>query len=431
MRLISRYILLPVWAALLVAHANAQSTLKMIAFEGYPEASQAELLAASGFTPGAPFEKTAIQTAAQRLNDTGMFSEVRYASDGRTLSFILKPATNTLPAQFDNFVWWNQAVLADEVHKRVPLFHGRLPSGSGMEQNVTDALTALLAAKGITATVTPMPVAPPGLPPTSVRFEITSPSIRISRVDLTGISPDLNGAVGAAMRAQVGQDYSDLNTPATLSAAALNPCLDAGYLDATVTQVEHGPPAAQGGGVVVSVSGVIAEGGVYRVGQLRWPGSAYLSQEDFLKSTPLKMGAPASNQKLQQMVGLIKSPYEAKGFLMADVEATPTYDHAGHVVDYDLSVKSGPQFHMRRLELANGTDEQRAQVMAAWKMREGDPFDQTYVASFLTKNYKSMPSLDGYSATWKQVGDDRGHTVDVVVTLVKGGPLHQTIVVAR
>lgn len=54
--------------------------VEKITFAGYPAATQTELLTASGLKAGAPLGQPEIQAAAQRLSDTGLFSNVEFAS---------------------------------------------------------------------------------------------------------------------------------------------------------------------------------------------------------------------------------------------------------------------------------------------------------------------------------------------------------------
>ena len=62
--------------------ARAQKYVpKKIVFSG-TTASQAELLAVSGLKPGDTLGQAEIQAAAQKLIDTGLFTDVRFAFDG-------------------------------------------------------------------------------------------------------------------------------------------------------------------------------------------------------------------------------------------------------------------------------------------------------------------------------------------------------------
>src|SRR5215469_7745835 len=94
-------------------------TVGKITFVGYPAASDTELLAASGLKPGGSFDQPEIQAAAQKLSDTGLFGDVRFALDGSNLTFTLTPAEGAVPVQFVNFPWWDRKTLITALAARV------------------------------------------------------------------------------------------------------------------------------------------------------------------------------------------------------------------------------------------------------------------------------------------------------------------------
>ncbi|MGC2298667.1 MAG: POTRA domain-containing protein, partial [Acidobacteriaceae bacterium] len=124
------------WVPLLVLSALAVSAPaqkyvpKKIVFSG-TTASQAELLAVSGLKPGDSLGQAEIQAAAQKLIDTGLFTDVRFAFDGAALTYILKPATGMEAVTYANFPWWDEKTLNTAVAAKVPLFHGSVPLESG------------------------------------------------------------------------------------------------------------------------------------------------------------------------------------------------------------------------------------------------------------------------------------------------------------
>src|SRR5450432_754196 len=92
--------------ALTAVTALAQKyQFKSITFSGY-SAPQAQFLAVAGLQKDAPLGQTDMQAAAQRLGDTGLFSDVSFHFDGQELHYDLTPAGKALPAAFDNFPWW-------------------------------------------------------------------------------------------------------------------------------------------------------------------------------------------------------------------------------------------------------------------------------------------------------------------------------------
>jgi outer membrane protein assembly factor BamA len=93
--------------ALFSVSASAQKYIpKKITFSG-TTANPAELLAVSGLKPGDSVDQAAIQAAAQKLIDTGLFSDVRFSFDGVALNYALRPAAAMEPVSYANFPWWD------------------------------------------------------------------------------------------------------------------------------------------------------------------------------------------------------------------------------------------------------------------------------------------------------------------------------------
>ena len=82
---------------------------------------------------------------------------------------------------------------------------------------------------------------------------------------------------------------------------------------------------------------------------------------------------------------------------------------------------------MGKVDVLNASDPQREAFLKVWQLHAGDTFDGTYARSFLLQHGHSLPQLDGYSATYKQIDHLDSHVVDLVVTIQKGGPLRLVI----
>src|ERR1700761_2252907 len=65
----------------------------------------------------------------------------------------VQPVTERLPYSFSNFPWWTDAQIRAELQHRIPSLGDEVGRGSAQEAQVRDALTAMLAQKGIRATV--------------------------------------------------------------------------------------------------------------------------------------------------------------------------------------------------------------------------------------------------------------------------------------
>jgi outer membrane protein assembly factor BamA len=409
--------------------AAQQYTPKKITFVGYPAASDAELLAAAGLQAGVPLGQPEIQAAAQKLSDTGLFSDVNFAFDGSELKFTLKPADGAVPAIFANFPWWDQTTLTTAVAAKVPLFHGKVVPETGLQQEVTTALTSLVAAKGVQATVTAQPHTDSSGKISGVVFQISSPSIQIAEVKFAGASPGLADPVEAIGKAAAGQEFNEA-TQATLQTALRAVYHRMGYLDVAMKNFAHGEPQFADGKVQVPVSATIVEGPQYRLASMTLSGDVLITQEEFAKKAKLHAGDVANEDLLHATLAEIAAPYKARGYLRANIKAEPTFDRSAHfdrsanTVSYAITVTPGPIYRMGKLTLVNLDDEKQALVLKYWPMKEGDVYDATVPPSFLNKNRANLRALDGWSATYKQYEHEDTHIVDLVITFRPGGPLN-------
>lgn len=395
---------------------------KKITFSGYTAGSQAELLAASSLKPGDAVGQAEINAAAQHLLDTGLFSDVRFAFDGSELSFSLKAADGALPVSYSNFAWWDAKTLTASLEGRVPLFHGTVVPESGLQTQVIAALTALLAEKGVQATVSAAKIEPgPGVS-AGVGFHIDTPAVQIGEVKLTGLSPEWVEPIGAIQKAATGQPFDDA-TQATLDVALRNVYHRQGYLDEAMTGFAYGPPEFAGSKVTVPVRATVEQGPQYRLASLKLSGDVLMSPEEFAKRAKIHAGDVANEDFLRQTLAGVAGPYRAKGYLRANIKAIPSFDRTQHTVNYDITVVPGDVYHMGKLEIVNLSDDKKALVLQSWTMHQGDVFDATYASGFLNKNAKTLHALDGWSASYKQYEHEDTHIVDMVVTFQAGGLL--------
>lgn len=401
--------------------ALGQIIAKKVTFAGVPQ-SQAELLAFTGLAPQKPISHDQVQAAAQKLMDTGLFTDIQFKYDGTELLYTMAPATDAQPVHYLNFPWWDEASLNAAVAGKVRLFHGSLPPESSLQQQVTDALTALVAAKGVTATVTATPTQDPAGKDTGVQYQIDTPPVQIGAVTFSGASTAWADPVAAIQKAASGQNF-DGATEATLTTALRVMYHRQGYLEMAVAAFAHGEPRLEGGKVLVPVSANIVEGPQYKVASLQLAPGGPMTPDEFAKAAKLHAGDVANEDLLHATLASIAGPYKSHGYLRAKIDAKPKFDAAAGTVSYTVIVDPGPVFRMGEISLINLSDQQRAEVLRYWPLQEGDVYDATVANSFLLKNKSTLHSLDGWSATWKAYEHEDTDIVDLVVTFHQGGSL--------
>lgn len=397
-----------------------------ITFDGAPAYSQTDLLKVIGLTPGSTSTQEGLQAAAQHLGDTGLFTDINFASNEKGLVFTLKPMpdSNLLPASYANFVWWSSEQMNSALKTTVPLYTGVVPLSGNLQDSIIAALKSMLATKGVaTPNIVAVRIsAQAGATPSSISFKIESPQIRVHSIALAHVSPLLQPQLDKVVKEHIGKPFDEATT-ADISSQVIEVYRNDGYLDATVLDVTHATPKATPAGIDIDLTANVHEGEPYHVSQLTWEGSEVMTADLFNKQAKLKPEDLASQAALKQSLAILAHAYYIKGFQDARVQAPATLDAAAHQVAYTIHVVPGPQYRIKIIKTIGLSEDQRKQFASAWHMNPGDFYDITYLTEFLHNN-SALQSFAGYSATYDAIADPDTHLVDLTIIFAKGGVLN-------
>lgn len=179
-----------------------------IRFQGAPEYTQEELLAAAGLKPGARLNSAQVKAHARQLNETGLFKEVKFTPDSKGLLFTLTPAGQLFPMHLDNVPLTPGKEMDAKLRERFPLYRSLLPASGSMVEGICRTFEEMLTAKGAKGKV--QAALTSGLGPqklTAVNFTVVSPTVRISRIQLAGISPAMQARTSALASGQNGHSF--------------------------------------------------------------------------------------------------------------------------------------------------------------------------------------------------------------------------------
>lgn len=400
-------------------------TASKIVFNHPGSYTQIQLETAAGMHPGMKFKAADLGDAAQRLVDTGYF-----ANAGATLSgevnkanvlFDVEPidTAQMLRVGFENFVWLSHTELEDALRAKSPLYSGYLHEASPLEDVFNVALTDALAAKGITAKVTHDTVEPTLLRPERViRFRIASPVIHVANVKLDGVPSELAPLLQKSVNAAVRANYSEGLGGETTKDRILTPLLDAGYVQASLSDISLAPTIS-GDAASVILSATLNAGEVYRVSAISFAGSPLLSAESFSATQKLHPGDVASRAALIQTLTPLDAAYRRQGYMDVIAEGVPTVDSASHQVAYTVTVTPGEQYRIHQVTTHGLDPAAQADFDRGFKMKEGELYNPEYLTGFF-KNNTALLALAGYSFGYKAYADPNTHTVDLVLTFFRG-----------
>jgi outer membrane protein insertion porin family len=311
---------------------------------GAADYSPADFAVVTGLAPGMIVYGD-IQIAADKLANSGQFGGVDFGMDGDTLVYKIVAATKALPVHFENFAWWSELDLLRQLHAKYPLFVGTLGGKGALLDHLQDTLTEMATAKaGMPAKVDMTLLARPGETAYAVAFSITSPVIKVGRVDIRAGMDVANALAGISQQLE-GKPYNRDHDRELLSTQLKEAYGATGYIDFALKDFEATDPRRVGDEFTVALRGTPAPGQLYHVSSIVWTETPQFSQAQFDAENKLKAGDVAALGPLQQTLKNIEHAYQLQGYVNAKATATPTLDHEHGTVGYVISVEPGTVFH--------------------------------------------------------------------------------------
>ena len=423
-------------ALLLLLSATAaaqpsQETLKLarIEFDGLGRVSRDDALAKLGLQPGQEATPEQIEQAAQRLQQSGLFTRLGYSVKGKTddavLTFQVEEQKWGVPVVFDNFVWFTDQELADAVRKQVPTFDGTAPDGGGVTDGIASALRELLRARNLRGDVEYMPAA--DLSGRNARHVFTvknSPGLRVCALNFPGaraVTPEQLVAKSAGI---FDNDFSRIFVGDYVASNLLPLYHERGMLRAAFAPPEVKPAeptddCAQG----LALTFHVDEGSVYVWDRAEWSGQQALTPQELDAALGMRARDIAGSVKIARGMDAVGKAYGRKGYLTASLRAAQEFDDANRKVVYRFTVTEGPQYRMGALTVTGLDERDSNNVRTRWRLLPGEVYDEGYLAEFLKKNLAEFSRAvirEGRQPPYKEAGaevkpDREKLTVDVTL----------------
>jgi outer membrane protein insertion porin family len=390
-------------------------SVNSIAFRGSKIPRQ-QLLAFTGLHPGQSITQAQMQAASDKLTASGLFTAVHFTLENGQLVYSLTPSPGVLPVVYDNFPWWSSQALNAAVAARVPLFFGEIYGQGPMRQQVASALQALLAAKGIHATISASDIGDQRQNAIAIRYVIDSPRIVIASLRVSGYASALGPPIHALEQSAAGRSFSQ-ETLKALTASLRSVYVSRGYLNARLSPIVWNTPKVSDGEVQVALTdSVTSEGGLYKVSAIRVAPNPWLSAHDLQRSLGLHPGQIADASRLQPTLDLIREAYVEHGYVKVVVDPHPTLEAAHHTVAYDIGVQPGAVYRMGQLTIEGLNKRQTAKARALWPMHRGDVFNPRLMKAFLPSSLGKLGQMQPVHFDEKYRDD---HTVQVLLVYGK------------
>jgi outer membrane protein assembly factor BamA len=402
-----------------VVDANKLVALKVTGTARYTDK---EILAASGLQIGQNAADGDFKEAAQRLGDSGLFSDVAYSysSSGGGTKLELQLADvekdKLVPANFENFAWFTDAELFGELKRRVPLFKGEVPLAGTLPDKIQEALQAILDQKQIPARVDYLRESPQeGGKLIGISYSVESLEIRIRNVEFPGAVPDLLPGLQAASRKLTGTPYVRTSLAKVAEVDFLPVCLKGGYLKASFAKADARLVSQANGEVEVDAIVPVTPGNVYSTSSADWKGNSVIKTGELASLLHLPPGQPADAVRLFHDIEKVGKLYRSRGYMTVQIKPDAQLDDEKGTVHYDLNIVEGDLYKMGELEILGLDTQATARMQAAWSLREGQPYNADYPNKFVDDTGQILPRGVRWIVSIHETPEAKDKTVGVEI----------------
>jgi len=362
--------------------AQTGQKIAKIDIEGLQALTAETVIATSGLKIGDTFSVDAIDAAAQRLVDSGLFRKVGYrtrnAGANVTITFQLEEIKGqSSPVAFDNFIWFSDEELAAAIKREVPTFNGSMPDTGNTNEAIKKALQHLLDEHKLPGQVEY------NLTEHEHLFRVEGLSMRICILHFPGAQVVPEQKLIQATRTGMDQQYSR-QTATVFPIYGLYPL----YRELGHLRASFGAPIAKPGANTEGCEGVdltipVNEGVVYSWAKAEWFGNTVLSAAELDAALGMKAGEVANGRKLDKGLSDVQKAYGKSGHMAAHTNPTAQFDDAAAKVTFKIAVDEGPQYHMGTVEFKGFSADDAFILNKRWGLRSGEVYDQTYAVGFL------------------------------------------------
>jgi outer membrane protein assembly factor BamA len=363
--------------------------------------------------------------AGRRLGDTGAFSDIAYSYSytfaGTKLELHVTDADKFVPARFEDFVWFSDSEILHRLKQHVPLFNGELPLSGRMADEVSDVLQAMLVENAIPGHVNYVRNGKPDGPVESIQYNVFDVLIRVRNLEFTGVAAADLPALEAAAQTFTGREYSRTRLDAFVQKQLLPVYYARGYLKVscgepqpkvikeTAAQAEEGPRNQ----TVVDVTFAVTPGRQYKLRSLEWSGNHEFPSGTLQKMVRAELDKPANTVRLAENLREVEILYGSRGFIKASIHVHAEFDDAASAVAITLEVNEDSVYHMGELQFRGLDNSLTAKLRDAWKLRQGDVYDATYLDAYLAESHKLLPTRLDWEVSPHATANVRDKTIDV------------------
>jgi|SRR5882724_1373210 len=408
------------------AAQTSTAALREIRAAGLKSLTEPQIAAMSGLQIGAQVGRDDLQAAADKLVQSGLFSQVTYKfqsrADGLVVTFQLGEAQR-IPAYFDNLPWFTDGELNDAIHAKLPFYDGTLPTAGQVVDQAAEIAGEFLAAHGLQAAIDHQVVANPNGEGNIQQFHIDGAALKISSLEFSDASLNTSKTVQQEVAELKGKPYSRMAIDLFLTEQVRPIYQKQGYL-----RVKLGPPEIRLTGnpnqklpEQIPVFVPVTPGPIYQWRGVAWSGNSLLSSTTLTNDLAMKDGEVADGMAIEAGLERVREEYAHVGRLDARIDPLPSYDDQAHALSYKVRIEEGKSYKFDALTITGLSPTAEKRLRDAWTIPQGELFDKTIFEEFLTKlETKPTDIFHNLPVHYENVGhwiqpDETNHTVNILL----------------
>ena len=391
-------------SAVFPASAQTRETgsapLREVHAEGFKTLTEAQVVSLTGLETGSQVGKNNLQTAADRLVHSGLFSKVNYSFQTRGTGVLVTfhvEESPRLPVYFDNIPWFADSELGDTIRKKISYFNGTLPEAGAAVDQACDAVKELLSARGLQVSIEHTVIANPVGDGNVQELRIEGAALQISKVEFGDPSLNASKAVQQHLSEIQGKAYSRMAIDLFLIEAIRPIYLQQGYL-----RTRLGPPEVRLTGdpnqklpEQIPVYVPIVPGAVFRWKEVHWTGNTVVSEFTLTALLGARPGDVANGMQMEEGWDRVREEYGHHGYLDAKLDPVATYDDTAHTVSYAVSVQEGIEYRFGKVVLTGLSLAGERKLYATWPIASTNVFDKTKFEEVLLKLQSHQEQIFG------------------------------------
>ncbi len=289
-----------------------------------------------------------------------------------------------IPCVFDNFVWFKDQEIVDEIRKDLPSFDGSAPEAGDSIDKILGALKRMLKKKRL---------------PSEVEYSFSSgdeyqyrpehifvardAKIPLCKIVFQNSPPRLEKELQQAALAVVNKDYSRVGARNFVEGAAVQVYRKYGYLRGANRILSAELDQSCKNNIVVKVA---AEPGiVYFWDKAVWTGARAISVQSLDAAIELKSGDVADGLKIDTGLQAAIIVYRKLGYIESQVVPKPVFDDVKRRIMLNVTITEGPQFRMGNFIVRGVPEKDVARLTERWALKTGAIYDASYLDEFIKK----------------------------------------------